>query len=370
LVLHAEAVPAAPAEVAHRRQRPSAPRLLVPAWTQSTLDEPQDMIVDGNRTVVNSAGAVRAYSTRTGTEQWSARLDGLNPWMAFGADTVIVSSATGWVALERATGVVRWRVPSGETPGAVAIVAPADRPPVAVVATDEGGLAALDLRTGVMVWSQRMPGALRGVPVAAGDGVAAVWEGDDVRLKVLDAGTGALRWEHAIPARAGTPTVAGDTLVVAAGTGGRDGRALAFTLSDGAVRWDTRVGASFQPQSEPTVDGNDVFVVDELGGVSRLDFDTGRLRWRRALDEAVLIARPVVVGDAVHGGVIVTDAAREVVTLDRATGRVRARRQASGVPMRLVRSRDRVLVAQRLVTTDQIEAYPAARLAAPARSRG
>ena len=191
-------------------------------------------------------------------------------------------------------------MPSGETPGAVAIVTPGDRQPVAVVATDEGGLAGLDLSSGAVVWSERMPGRLRGVPVAAGGSVALVWERDDVRVMLVDAATGALRWQQPIPERAGTPAVDGDTLVVGAGTGKGDGRAFAFALADGVPRWKARTGASFQPDSVPTIDGRDVFLVDELGGVDRLDLGSGQRVWHRALGEAVLIARPVVVGDAVR----------------------------------------------------------------------
>ena len=371
--LRPDPAPAAPAPTRHPRAARPASRVVAPAWNATTLDEPQDLLVDGDGAVMVSATALRALRVGDGSELWSTQLDGLNPWAAIGADTVVVSSATGWVAVERATGLVRWRVPSGETPGAVAIATPADRSPVAIVATDEGGLAALDLGTGAVVWSERMPGVLRGVPVTAGGSVALVWEREDVRVLMVDAATGEIRWQQPIPERAGTPAVSGETLVVGAGTGDGDGRAFAFGIGDGSPRWKTEVGASFQPDSQPTIDGNDVFLVDELGGVDRLDLRSGRRIWHRALGEAVLIARPVVVGDGVSraaGGVVVTDAAREVVTLDRATGRVRVRRRATGVPMRVVRSRDLVLVAQRLVTRNQIQAYKSDRLAGPARSRG
>ncbi|MGZ4802766.1 MAG: hypothetical protein ACXV9P_09190, partial [Acidimicrobiia bacterium] len=67
--------------------------------------------------------------------------------------------------------------------------------------------------------------------------------------------------------------------------------------------------------------------------------------------------------------ILVWNESREVVTLDRATGAIRARRRPAGLPVGLLAARGLVVVAQRLVDRDTIQAFDADRMAAPARSR-
>ena len=97
--LHSDPAPAAPARVRPPHPARPASKVVAPVWNATTLDEPQDLLVDGDGAVMLSASAVRALRADDGSEVWSTRLDGLNPWAATGADTVIVSSASGWIAL-------------------------------------------------------------------------------------------------------------------------------------------------------------------------------------------------------------------------------------------------------------------------------
>jgi len=60
----------------------------------------------------------------------------------------------------------------------------------------------------------------------------------------------------------------------------------------------------------------------------------------------------------------------EVVTLDRATGTIRARRHAPGVAVGLVAADRRVVVGLRLIRGAPVQAFSAPELTAPARSAG
>jgi outer membrane protein assembly factor BamB len=251
------------------------------------------------------------------------------------------------------------------------VVAPPGPAAVAVVATAEGGLAGLDADTGRPRWSVRLAGGIRGLPVAdaVSGTVAAVWqEGEATELRVVDAATGAVRFGRPIRSWAGSPAIVSlpgaRLVVVGAGSARYDGAVSAFDLADGRLRWRARVPASFQPELVPLVDGGTVVVVDQLGHVTALGAATGRRRWTAHVRAAVIHARPVRVADAV----LVTDLAGEILTFARRRGTLRARRRPAGSPVGLVAARGRVVLAQRLVRTHAVQAFRAARLAAPAGS--
>jgi hypothetical protein len=71
----------------------------------------------------------------------------------------------------------------------------------------------------------------------------------------------------------------------------------------------------------------------------------------------------------VRDSVLVGNEAGEVITLDRANGTIRARRRPAGLPVGLAAAGRVVVVAQRLVDRHAVQAFSAARIAAPARSR-
>ena len=68
-------------------------------------------------------------------------------------------------------------------------------------------------------------------------------------------------------------------MAVGAGAGRHGNEVRAFALADGSPRWRSPVGAPFQPDLVPLVDGDDLYVVDQLGDVTRLDLADGTRRW-------------------------------------------------------------------------------------------
>lgn len=355
-----------------RRGDRARPRVIPTTWTRALPDEPAAMVADGRRgAIVVGSATVSAFAARDGRLRWRTRVGALLPVVALGGDTVLLATESAFVALDRASGGERWRTGTPETPAAVAVVAPPGTPAVAVVSTEEGGLAGLDARTGRPRWSVRQLGAIRGVPAAdpVTGTVSAVWQaGEATDLRVVDAASGVVRFEHPIRSWAGSPAVArlAETrlVVVGAGSARFDGVVRAFDLADGSPRWQARVPASFQPGLVPLVDRHTVVIVDQLGNVTALDAGSGRRRWSTRTRAAEIRARPVRAGDAV----LVTNLSGEVVSLDRRRGTLRARRRAAGFPVGIIVARGRVVLAQRLVRSHGMQAFRAAHLAEPARS--
>ncbi len=148
---------------------------------------------------------------------------------------------------------------------------------------------------------------------------------------VVDGTSGALRWEQPIAPGAGAPAVVGDAVVVAAGD--ERGSALhAFALADGTERWSSRLEAPSQPDLVPLVDGDRIVTVDQRGTVVAVRAEDGVREWATATDALTTYARPIRVRDAL----LTWNESGEVVTLDRATGTIRARRRTPGVAVGLV----------------------------------
>jgi len=333
-------------------------RVVEPRWTRTLTDSPQELLVDARGAVAIGSHSITGLAVGSGRERWHATVEAPNPWGGLGARTVVVSTATGFVGLDRRSGAPRWTVATGETPAAVAVGRDRAGAELVVVTTDEGGLVALDTETGSTRWSLRVPGRVRGAPVIGAGAVAVVTSGAVVRLRAFDLDRGEARWEQEVAPQSATPVIDADVVLLGAGDGEHRSTLSAYGLADGAPRWRAPVPASFQPGFRPTIAGRSVFVLDQLAHVTRIERGTGVVRWTRALHGAALVGAPMVVGDAV----VVADATRAVVTLDRTSGRVLTRRVATGTPVRLVRAGATVLLAQRLVARDQIAAYPAARV--------
>jgi len=164
---------------------------------------------------------------------------------------------------------------------------------------------------------------------------------------------------------ASSPAVTAGKVVVSSGNGSEDSEVRAFALTDGSLQWRSPVVAPSQQELRPLVDGGDLYVVDQIGNVARIDVADGTRRWTTATKALTTHAHPIRVKDAV----IVWNERSEVVTLDRDTGTIRARRLAAGLPVGLAATDHLVVVLQRLVTDDALMAFGADRIAGPARSR-
>ncbi|HEV2726866.1 MAG TPA: PQQ-binding-like beta-propeller repeat protein, partial [Solirubrobacterales bacterium] len=87
----------------------------------------------------------------------------------------------------------------------------------------EGGIAAIDIKTGKVEWEQEYPTAAFGSPVVINDVVFfATFDGT---VRGVDANTGGELWNASLPAGSNSPvTASGDTLVVPAGIATAEGQ--------------------------------------------------------------------------------------------------------------------------------------------------
>lgn len=361
----------------HGRERPSRPaaasRKVLPVWRAPVRDWPRALLPDGPDVIVVADHHVRAYRIADGKRLWSTEV----PRPLERADargfTVLIATEDSFVAIDRATGAVRWTARSPELPGPVVLVG--DRPggQLAVGATQSGGLVGIDGRSGRARWSVRFPGHAVGplavaAPAGGTEGVAGVWstaDGEGAVLRLVDGATGALRWEQPLAPGAGAPAIAGDVVVVSSGDEHRSAL-RAFALADGHPRWTGRLDAPSQPDLVPLVDGDGIVTVDQRGTVVAVRAGDGTREWATATDALTTYARPIRVRDAV----LLWNEQGEVVTLDRATGTIRARRRTPGGVIGLVAADHRVVVGLRLIRGAPVQGFRASELAAPARSRG
>jgi outer membrane protein assembly factor BamB len=87
----------------------------------------------------------------------------------------------------------------------------------------EGGIVALDLKSGKVIWEQEYPSAAFGSPVVVNDVV--FFTTFDGTVHGLDAKSGGEVWSASLPAGSNSPvTVSGDTLVVPAGIATAEGQ--------------------------------------------------------------------------------------------------------------------------------------------------
>lgn len=279
------------------------------------------LAVVGDTLYVESfAPAVLAIDRRTGRIRWRTPMRDLvmtTPIVAGG----IVVAGTGrdqtaidtprrivWgrpqgdevVALDAATGRVRWRFPTvGEDMPSPALVRAAGRDAVAFANGDDR-VRALDLRSGRLLWSTRVQGVSTMASAAAANGLAYVLAGMSAsshrpdRVYAVRSSDGRILWSAPYGNADVSPAVAGGAVVVesANGTAGPADR-NAFNVvqvldaANGRLAWSyqsplgyfTSVGTSEEAVAA-TIDGN--LLLQSLPAARRFaafDLHSGRLRW-------------------------------------------------------------------------------------------
>jgi outer membrane protein assembly factor BamB len=360
-----------------RHPRRVQSRVIPAQWSITLPDWPvMALTPSDDEAIVMAEHHAYSVKLRTGALRWKTSMDELDTngqrfgetAAAVAGDTVLVSRDSGFAALDRATGKVRWRTATAETPSSVAVVGPPGAAQIAVGSTVDGGLVGLDSRTGQARWSVRLAQSPQGTFAVDNDSgtIATIWLGDSATstLRTIDAATGAVRWEQKVGIMAGSPVIWNGIVTIGSGNGPDDSDVRAFSLADGTPRWSTPVAAPFQPDDVPLVDGGELFVVDQVGGVTRLGLTAGERRWATDTRALSIHAHPIRVDDAI----LVENGNGEVVTLDRETGEVRARRRPTGLPVGLIATPRFVVVVQRLVRRDAIQAFAKDRLVAAAGS--
>ena len=154
-------------------------------------------------------------------------------------DTVYAATPSGAVAaLDAASGAVRWRIDAGPLSAGVG-----SDGQVVAVATQSGVVIAYDAQ-GQERWRSQAASAVS-VPPAVGNGIVAV-RTTDYRIQAFDAATGKLRWNvqrpgPALALRTSIRMLAVPNLLIA---GMPNGRLMVIDAESGAVRWEGTVSTS------------------------------------------------------------------------------------------------------------------------------
>lgn len=186
-----------------------------------------------------------------------------------------------------------------------------------------GVLAALDVTTGGVRWTQDLDATGSGTPTVSGD-LVYLTAGDDTGF-ALDKTTGRIQWQTGAVTSlsnvlgAPAPAITNDLAIFAFGSGEVQG----LFRQGGLERWATSVLGKRQGRalsfvgdvtSAPVVSGGTVYVGNHSGRLAALDVNSGDRKWV-ARDGAIGPVWPA--GDSVFA---VTDL-NELVRLDAGTGR-------------------------------------------------
>lgn len=148
----------------------------------------------------------------------------------------------------------------------------------------EGGVHALDLQTGKVIWRYESELPIAGGP-GVGDGLVVVG-GLDGNVIALDAATGAEKWRTQLKAEIiAAPAIGLGSVFVRS----NDGRLTAFDASTGERRWfwnrDTPT-LSLRGNSAPVLGPGFVFIGNDDGTVAALSADDGRPLWDLPVGQA------------------------------------------------------------------------------------
>jgi outer membrane protein assembly factor BamB len=194
-----------------------------------------------------------------------------------------------------------------------------------------GDAAALDAKTGALVWRVRPGGPLRGAPTVANDNVYVVSQ--DNQLFALNPADGATRWsgsgavEIAGILGASSPAAAQGTVVA----GFSSGELNAYRYENGQNLWQdalarTSISTSVTQLSDidadPVIDSGRVYAVGQGGRMVAIELITGQRIWEI---NVAGIATPWVAGDWIF---VVTDEA-QLLALSRTNGGIRWMTQLS-----------------------------------------
>jgi outer membrane protein assembly factor BamB len=267
----------------------SAPPL---RWTAALPAGIKFPVAAGDAVYTSNGGVIVALDAATGAVRWQFDLGvapsvaGAKPPAVLGG-IVYAAGHDGTVfAIDAATGQLRW---SHETGGTVSTAVAVDTDTV-FVGTNEGTLFALDAATGENRWAYPTGAISVSSPVIA-EGVIYVGGGGDT-LFALDTTNGLPRWKKSV--KAGMQSVAvGDGLAVAAGINTSNAVLLvAMDAANGDALWQDQSGAELPPA---IVDGTVYAPIGE--GVVALDGKRGTRRW--VFNATLRVVDITVLGDAI-----------------------------------------------------------------------
>jgi outer membrane protein assembly factor BamB len=220
--------------------------------------------------------------------------------------TVVIGTRDGFLRACDSDGVRLWELEAG---GRFEAPARMDGD-VLYAGSSDGRLLAVEIATGKVRWTYQAGEEVSTTPVVAG-GLVFVMTLQDTLLAV-DAKTGAWKWHHRREMREGFTIRGAASVVVSQGLAVgaySDGTIAALDLATGAVRWERKVAPTgdFMDVDALRVDGTRLFAAAYSGAVYSIDVATGRQLWESKLPGASRLAS--------GGGLVVAVATSQVVGL-------------------------------------------------------
>lgn len=264
--------------------------------------------IDGGSIYAASAkGRVMALGLADGAVRWKTDLDAsLTSAVGAGSDLVIVSAADGGVhALDAASGQAKWRAQASSEVLAAAVT---DGDVVVVQAADSR-LQAFDAATGNPRWNYSATQAVlslrgNGAPVIRGGVVYAAF--DNGKMAAIDARSGMLVWEQRFIVPDGRSElervidVQADPLVTESDVivGSYQGAIINVARERGQPQWQEKASVA---RCMAMGDGS-VFIVEGDDSVRALRQSSGREAWKTASLAGRQLTAPAVIGDYVAVG--------------------------------------------------------------------
>ena len=245
-------------------------------WT-ATLEGPVQrgpVAADGRLYLMTDAGAAMALDPATGHTLWTGSVPYESPSeVASDGKALYFGTGDGFlVAVDAATGAEEWRLQP--SPLTTAVHSPAFADGRIFAGTDGGGFVAVDAATHRVAWTGDVQGDTTGTAAVAG-GLAFIGTRVDVptgHLRAFDAKTGALRWMSDVPLLQ-FPTVANGIAYSAT----QEGLVAALDLATGAARWSVQLKGKVRPMA---VAGSILYLAaDHEQKVYALDVATGGKLW-------------------------------------------------------------------------------------------
>jgi len=266
------------------------------------------------------------WATRIHAGDITARL-GDPPVVADGTLYVIDADAVV-LAFDAASGARRWQVPLDTNKKDVAVRfggGVAYDSGRIYATTGRGDAAALDAKTGKVLWKVRPAGPLRGAPAIGGGNVYVLTQ--DNQIFALKPDTGETAWQVSATLETSgvfgvaAPAMAQGTVVA----GFSSGELSALRFENGRIVWQdqlsrtaisTSVSVISDIDASPVIDGGKVYAIGQGGRMVAMDLVTGQRLWELVIGG---INTPWLAGEWLF---VVTDEAK-LMCIARTTGKVR-----------------------------------------------
>lgn len=264
-------------------------------WSISTGRElfSPPAIVRGMIFIAGNDKVLRGINKDTGQQIWSRTVTcGLSGGVAADSTTVYFSGQDGYMyALNIETGSERWKTGLGYhifTDACIFLDS------LVLAGNSMGSVAALNRRTGELVWNDTMSGLLLGP--AASESIA-VFTSEAGAAGAWDLAGNSI-WSRGFTSQPSAPSIKHDRVYIGFSTG----KVLALSLQTGETLWETALEGvrGRTVVSRPALVGESLLVAGTCDGrVFCLDSGSGELLWETKLENWVSVT-PAVCGNTVY----------------------------------------------------------------------